>query len=474
MSRRFINYLALALSATLLPGVLAQAPAPGTNDFRKVVLDQDVLDPMELDISKDGRVFFIERGGLVKIWKPDTKSSVVAATLKVFGNYNVGVERSAEIGGWEDGLLGLHLAPDFETSHELYLYYSPVGIDVNRLSRFKLNGDQLDLASEKIIIDVPVQRDVCCHAGGGLEFDSQGNIYISTGDNTNPFASDGYAPIDWQPGRYGWDAARSAGNANDLRGKILRLTPKREGGYAIPAGNLFPSDGSKGRPEIYTMGHRNPFRIHVDSATGWLYWGDVGPDARAQDFARGPAGFDEVNQARTAGNYGWPFFMAANRPYHAYDFATKTPGPAFDPAKPVNLSPNNTGPKELPPAQPAWLAYPYTPSARYPELGSGGRSAMAGPVYHFNADAKSPHKLPKRYDKSLFIYEWMRNWIKEVRLDDRGQVQKINPFADGVKLIRPTDLEIGPDGCLYVIEFGTGWEKNADSQIVRLEYIGPP
>jgi cytochrome c len=138
----------------------------------------------------------------------------------------------------------------------------------------------------------------------------------------------------------------------------------------------------------------------------------------------------------------------------------------------MNLSPNNTGPKELPPAQPAWIWYAYSPSAKYPALGSGGRSAAAGPVYHFDEAVKSPHKLPKKFDKSLFIYEWMRNWVREVKLDERGAVAQINPFLEELKFSRPVEMEIGPDGCIYIIEFGTAWEKNSDSQVVRVEYIG--
>ena len=231
-------------------------------------------------------------------------------------------------------------------------------------------------------------------------------------------------------------------------------------------------DGSRGRPEIYTMGHRNPFRISVDKKTGWLYWGDVGPDAREPNELRGPAGFDEINQARGAGNYGWPFFIANNRPYRIYNFETKMPGEPLDPQKPINNSPNNTGLKELPPARPAFIAYPYSDSARYPELGSGGRSANAGPVYHFDPNLKSEHKLPKRYDKSLFIYDWMRHWIKEVRLTADGQLESIKPFLADIKFTRPIEMELGPDGCLYIIEFGTGWEKNTDSQLVRIDYMG--
>ena len=97
---------------------------------------------------------------------------------------------------------------------------------------------------------------------------------------------------------------------------------------------------------------------------------------------------------------------------------------------------------------------------------------MAGPVYHFDANVKSPHKLPAKYDGSLFIYEWMRNWFKEVKLDKEGRVAKINPFLDDMKFLRPVEMEIGPDGCIYVIEFGTAWEKNTDSQVVRIEFVG--
>lgn len=466
----------LSLVCVAVSALNSLAESATTNQFRKVVLAKGLNDPMELSVAADGRVFFIERSGAVKIWTPDSETVVVAAKVPVQFNYNIGSEaaRTSKAGGWEDGLIGIQLDPDFAKSGAVYLYYSPVGVSENRLSRFTMNGDTLDLASEKKIISVPTDRDVCCHAAGSVAFDGQGNVYVSTGDNTNPFESDGYAPIDYRPGRRGWDAARSSGNRNDLRGKILRIKPKPDGGYTIPDGNLFRPDGSQGRPEIYTMGHRNPFRISIDRETGWLYWGDVGPDGREPNELRGPAGFDEINQARRAGNYGWPFIIANNRAYRAYDFETKMSGEPFDPQKPMNLSPNNTGAKELPPAQPAFIAYPYSASTRYPELGSGGRSANAGPVYHFDANVKSEHKLPKRYDKCLFIYDWMRHWFKEVRLTADGQLEKINPFMSELTFLRPIEMEIGPDGRIYVIEFGTGWEKNTDSQLVRIDYIGAP
>ena len=67
---------------------------------------------------------------------------------------------------------------------------------------------------------------MCCHVGGDIDFDAAGNLYLSTGDDTNPFDSGGYAPIDERADRNpAFDAQRTAGNSNDLRGKVLRIKP---------------------------------------------------------------------------------------------------------------------------------------------------------------------------------------------------------------------------------------------------------
>ncbi len=149
-------------------------------------------------------------------------------------------------------------------------------------------------------------------------------LYLSAGDNSTPFdepkrtyVNNGYAPLNDYPGHVQYDARRSAGNTNDLRGKIMRIQVKDDGTYEIPEGNLFPKGTDKTRPEIYVMGNRNPYRISVDQKNSYLYWGEVGPDANADSFAtRGPRGYDEVNQARKAGFFGWPFFVGNNYPYH--------------------------------------------------------------------------------------------------------------------------------------------------------------
>ncbi len=107
------------------------------------------------------------------------------------------------------------------------------------------------------------------------------------GDDINPFASDGYAPIDERAGRANFDAQKTSGNTDDLRGKILRIHPEPGGTYTIPSGNLFPQGTAKTQPEIYAMGFRNPFRFAVDSETGWISMADYGPDAGNANANRG-------------------------------------------------------------------------------------------------------------------------------------------------------------------------------------------
>ena len=260
--------------------------------------------------------------------------------------------RSAAIGtipvhrGNENGLLGITLDPDFATNRWLYLFYSAPSPEIQRVSRFTVAADgTLDMASEQLLLEFPHQRIICCHSSGSMTFGPDGNLYISTGDDTQHAESQGYNPIDDrlanEPGDnpdadHARDARRSSGNTNDLRGKILRIKPQADPGgtpgpgstYTIPAGNLFglggkyPGVDGQTRPEIYTMGHRNPFRIQVDQETGWVYNGEVGPDAGGENANRGPRGYDELNQIREAGNMGWPYCIADNKAYSNWDFAT--------------------------------------------------------------------------------------------------------------------------------------------------------
>lgn len=458
----------------MLAATLRASEAPPDYRFKAETLAAGMAQPMELELAPDGRIFFNELNGKLRVWKPGT-GIVEAGKIPVF---------TAQ----ENGFLGFALDPKFARNGFIFLFYSPTNHTGQRLSRFVMRGDTLDVASEKVVLQFPEQRKDCCHHAGSVEFAPDGNLFISTGDNTHPGGdSAGYAPIDERPGREEYDAQDGPANTHDLRGKILRIRVTADGGYTIPDGNLFPKDGAQGRPEIYAMGCRNPWRMSVDERTGIVYWGEVGPDAGG-DGPRGPRGYDEINQARKAGNFGWPFFVGSNFAYARYDFAAKKAGEKFDPARPLNEGRNNTGAKVLPPAVPAFIYWPYGASKEFPSLGEGGRTACAGPVFHFKNSFKKTGGFPEHFDNCLLFYDWQRPFLKWARLDSDSNLKGIEPFATVVTLAndkgkiqaaeqrgeyvirRVVDAQFGADGCLYLLDYGETWGANTDAKLVKISY----
>ncbi|MEU1745873.1 ThuA domain-containing protein [Micromonospora arida] len=449
-----------------------------TSSFQQVELAKGAAEtgePMSLTVLPDRGVLHTSRNGVIR-HTDAAGNTKIAATLPVYT-------------GDEEGLQGIKADPNFATNRWVYAYFAPplstpgggapatgtpadfaVWEGVNRLARFTVNADNtINLASETLILNVPTSRGMCCHVGGDMDFDAAGNLYLSTGDDTNPFDSAGFTPIDERAGRNpAFDAQRTSANSNDLRGKVLRIKPSAAGGYTIPAGNMFAPGTARTRPEVYAMGFRNPFRMSVDKATGIVYLGDYGPDAGTADPNRGPAGNVEFARIDRPGFYGWPYCTARNDAYNDYTFPSGPSGAKFNCAGgPVNNSPNNTGITQLPPAVPAWL--PYGGSGSPPEFTGGGLSPMGGPVYRYDPNNTSPVAFPEYYDGTYFAGEFGRRWIKNIKLDGSGQPLKINPFPwTGTQVM---DMEFGPDGALYVLDYGTGWfNGDANSALYRIEY----
>ena len=315
-------------------------------------------------------------------------------------------------------------------------------------------GDTIALNTERVVLQVPTQRNTCCHQGGSMTFDTAGNLYLATGDNTNPFEADGFAPIDERAGRQDYDAQRTSGNTNDLRGKIIRIRPAADGTYTVPAGNLFAPGTANTRPEIYAMGFRNPFRIGLDRQTNTLLVADYGPDAQAANPNRGPEGTVEWNIVRP-GNYGWPYCMGANQAFNDWTFPSGPSGAKFNCAAPVNNSPNNTGLPNLPAAVGATVDYDFSGNPLFPEIGGGG-APMAGPVYRYNAALVSDRKWPAYYDGKAIFGEWNQNKLYTFQVNSAvTSVVDINQLLPSMSFKRPMDMEFGPDGALYLIEWGS-------------------
>ncbi|AZK97514.1 MULTISPECIES: ThuA domain-containing protein [Streptomyces] len=505
---------------------------PGQND--------QIGEPHGLVTAPDGTVFYIGRGGAdstrpvvtdwnnpdigkgngeIHVYDPRTRQTTLAGALSVFGNKGGGDELIKN----EEGLLGIELDPRFSSNGWVYLHYTPHS-DINRetrmadrrVSRFVYDSTtrRLDLASEKVLLEWPVQIHSCCHSGGGMAWDSKGNLYIATGDNNSSRFSDGYSGNNPQPNYKGVsfaDARRTSGNTNNLNGKILRIKPKPDGTYTVPAGNLFTGDetaegGGKTRGEIYVMGVRNPSRIFVDRKTDVLYAGWVGPDAGAPSTTWGPAKYDTFAAITKAGNHGWPFCMGNNQPY-------RDRGPV-DPAKPLgwydcaapkNESPNNDGLVNLPPVTPntIWYApqgggpdFPRdangVPSYKLEEqkllmpwLKGGAQATMTGPVYRYDAASGSAVKWPSYWDGKWFVGDFYDgDQPRHAVLTDPKTVGRggIPVHAESLKKIVPVgangirnlmDWKFAPDGSLYVLDYGRGFfTSDARSALWQITYKG--
>jgi cytochrome c len=442
MSRLF----PLLLLSLLSSAVLAQ----DASRFEKEVLAAGLSDPLQLDIAKDGRVFFVERKGAVKMWEPASRRIIT------IGDFPAATAGDA-------GALGLTLARDFEKSGHLYTIRVPArGAARLVLARFTLEGEKLTGEREVLTIPLGKGREQS-HCGAGLAWDALGNLIISVGDNMAP--QDVPAIHAEDAGR---DARGTAGNSRELRGKILRITLKPDGSYGIPAGNLF-TNPEQGRPEVFAFGVRNPFRVTCDAKTGFVIWGDVGGNVRTE-LDLGPEGFDELNVTREPGFFGWPFVAGPNLPWRPFDPKTLKPvGEYFDPAKIINDSRTNTGLKALPPARPAALYYGNVASKEWPFVGSGGRSITGGVVYR-KPETAGETRLPDEWEGAYVFGEWMRNWVAAARFDDAGKLVKAERILENLTFKRAADFKIGPDGALYVAEEGDRWTGNTDSQITRVIY----
>lgn len=497
-------------------------------------------EPHGLVVAPDGRVLYIGRGGgatgapvvtdwnspdvgkgqgQIHVYDPKTGQVTLAGTLTVFGNKGGGDELVKS----EEGLLGIELDPAFERNGWVYLHYTPHSrIDretrtgERRVSRFTLDPatDRLDPGSEKVLISWPVQLHSCCHAGGGMSWDSHGNLYIATGDNNSSRFSDGYSGNNPEPAFQGLsfaDARRTAGNTHNLNGKILRIHPEPDGTYTLPAGNLFtgaePDEGGgKTRGEIYVMGVRNPARVFVDKSTDILYAGWVGPDAGEPSTTWGPAKYDTFAAITRPGNHGWPYCMGNKQPYRDRNL----PDPAqplgwYDCDHPKNESPRNDGLVNLPPVtgNTIWYSpqgggpdFPRdaagVPSYRtseqkllLPWLKGGGQATMNGPVYRYDAASAGPGAWPAYWDGKWFVGDFYDGdqprhaVLTDPRTVGKGglpvhaeSLNRIIPVgADGIRNLM--DWKFAPDGSLYVLDYGRGFfTSDAKSALWHITYKG--
>lgn len=481
--------LGMSLAGAAATDAQAQCAAPASTEWRKTSLINSnspvVLDiPDNMFVLPDGRVFITEMwSNRIKLFTP---GSGLTEVLTISGVYNDRIE---------NGILGLAIPPDFATTNWVYVFYSRrltgasysagdgnIAPHTHALVRYTFAGGKL--TNPKDILLVP--RQTARHAAGGMTFNPvTGDLYIGTGDDTFPGSNETI-----YGGRneasYWLNSLRTSANTNDLRGKLLRIrplpfadaqTPAPGVGttYEVPAGNLFASGTDKTRPEIYTMGHRNPFKIEIDPVSGFGLIGDVGPDANSNNASRGLQGHDEFNLTTGPGNYGWPFAIADNQAYIAGAGEVYPVGTKFNLGALKNLSKLNTGLEDLPAAiaAAAWYNGSGTQTGISSAFGSGSETAVAGPYYRYDAGLVSDVKLPAFFHGKFIVGDWSRNKIWALEFNSQNLLSKVTQIYTPVTMA--VDLQIGPKGELYVLEGsdpGPYPGPNLTGKLYKLEYTG--
>ncbi|MDQ3022467.1 MAG: PQQ-dependent sugar dehydrogenase [Bacteroidota bacterium] len=228
--------------------------------------------PLYVTHSNDAtnRIFVVEQRGVIKVLPNDSLTSNSRDFLNI---------TNLLISGGERGLLGLAFHPNYSNNGYFYVYYTKTGGGANTLSRFSVSSsdpNKADSLSELILFSVadPFSN----HNGGILFFGLDGFLHIGMGD-----------------GGSAGDPGNRAQNVNEMLGKVLRIDVNSISGgnnYGIPASNPFSSGG--GRPEIFAVGMRNPWRISQDPVTGIIWCGDVGQGS-----------WEEIDLIEVGKNYGW-------------------------------------------------------------------------------------------------------------------------------------------------------------------------
>ena len=257
-----------AIEGTPLAAMAAEASArSGDGGIELVsVVTSGLRLPLFLTHAGDGsgQLFVVEQPGTIRIIDQGTLQETPFLDIR---------DRVWTKGN-EQGLLGLAFHPDHKTNGRFFVHYNRKEDGATVVAEYGREGRSLRAAkSERMLMVVP--QPYLNHNGGMIVFGPDGFLYIGRGDG----------------GSRG-DPQNRAQNSQEWLGKILRIDVDRGRPYAIPSDNPYASGG--GRPEIFALGIRNPWRFSFDRETGILWLADVGQYK-----------WEEIDLVVAGGNYGW-------------------------------------------------------------------------------------------------------------------------------------------------------------------------
>lgn len=244
-----------------------------------------------------------------------------------------------------------------------------------------------------------VASDSESHTIGGIEFGTDGNLFVSIGDGTSYNARD--------------PRTVRVQDIDNLSGKILRIDPIT--GEGVSDNPFFNGDANANRSKVYQYGLRNPFRIAVDDNSGQLYIGDVGWTQ-----------WEEVNAGDPGANFGWPYYEGGSG---------------------TNLQTNRY--RDLPEAQLFYGSGQQATPAIYAlnHSSTGINAIILGDIYTGSA-------YPDSYQGDLFFNDLGQGIVRNVSFDADGNVSNVETFSTGAQIV--VHIQQGPDGNLYYIDLNDG------------------
>jgi cytochrome c len=431
------------------------------------VADPDLSEPTRMDVLVVNRngvydhsdIYFVERLGKVKYYDGAAKKVSLMGKIDTWA-------KAGEARGNDNGLMGMALHPDFTNNRWMYLWYSPnqlIGENRQlRLTRITVKADNtLDMASEKILINVLGSKTDWWHCGGPMTFDDYGDLWVAVGNNSadlDPTSLNVMSKTDSTRSSE-WGASSTA----SLRGGFFRIHPDSSAkGYSIPRGNFGEywadqfdklgrpelaaqyRDPKKVLPEVYVKGERSNFSVAVHPTKRWLAWGTVNHASVN----------DEFNITNHPIFSGYPYFQANN---------LRTGNHSIDPLRPMNTSPLNSGVQELPPAVPG-------------TINNLVNMSISGPIYRFDPSLKSDVKFPPHFDNKWLVAGFGGGmWAITVDTNTLKTVDtlQVNDDLFGSFRIRNHVMsKFGTDGAWYILNYSGGYNNASNPGAMRVIYKG--